>query len=453
MPLALHAYQEHGAQWLAQRKRGGLFDRPRVGKTAQLIRAMDLLGHSRGIIVVPAVARENWRREFRRFELQTRKVAKGSTIHDFVAWANGHFDVLVTSYEMMVRWAPYLHDRCEPLHFVHFDEGHMMKNPESKRTETLLGPRSDGAGGAMMWGEYSWWLTGTPSPNDPLDIYTWLRHTGVMPLGKDAFSRRYFNSRPKTYGTAQAPKMDMLAELRALIANNSLCRTLEEVRPDLPPMYCTTWVIDGDAQPVRDLLMQHPGLDDTIKTTLESGQSMKMLDAPYMATLRRLIGEAKAAPYAHALLGELEGGLDKIVVFGHHSNVLRSVHDVLVKHGMRGGMIVGDTSEKERTAIQDAFAADPRFRFVICNIRAAGVAIDLSTSAALDMLEADWAPWMNYQALMRIQGQRQTRQTTVRFVTLANSFDETINEIIAGKTRDLGGLDTGATPGLEVMLG
>jgi len=92
-------------------------------------------------------------------------------------------------------------------------------------------------------------------------------------------------------------------------------------------------VLDGDASDVRDLLMAHPGLDQAIKDTLEAGQSMKMLDAPHMATLRRLIGEAKSAPYAHALVGELESGLDKIVVFGHHTNVLTGVFNTLVKHG------------------------------------------------------------------------------------------------------------------------
>jgi len=183
MPLPLHAYQEQRRfAWLAQRKRAGLFDRPRVGKTAQVIRAMDLLGHNRGIIVVPAVARENWRfASSAASRCNSPRCARVSP--STISWhgANGHFDVLVTSYEMMVRWSPYIHERCEPLAFMHFDEGHMLKNADTNRTKTLLGPGAEGIMGALQWAEYSWWLTGTPVPNDPLDIWTWLRHQRVMP--------------------------------------------------------------------------------------------------------------------------------------------------------------------------------------------------------------------------------------------------------------------------------
>lgn len=210
MALDLWPYQREGAELLARNRRFGLFDRPRVGKSAQLIRGLDLLGHSRGIICVPAVARENWVRELRRFEMQRRRVVKGQSIHDFAAWRAGHFDTLVTSYEMLVNWTPYLHEACEPLQFIHFDEGHMMKSLEAKRTVTLLGPESDGRDGALVWADYSWWLTGTPIPNDPLDIYTWLRFQRVMPLDKTAFTKRYFSSRPKTYGTAQTAKAEKI---------------------------------------------------------------------------------------------------------------------------------------------------------------------------------------------------------------------------------------------------
>jgi SNF2 family DNA or RNA helicase len=234
----------------------------------------------------------------------------------------------------------------------------------------------------------------------------------------------------------------MLGELRALIANNSICRTLEETAPDLPPITTSLYVVDGDSTAVREMLLAHPGLDDAIRQALEDGRGLAGLDAQHIATLRRLIGEAKALPYAHTILGELMGGLDKIVIFGHHRGALAVVRDFLIKHGIHGGMITGDTSEKERTAVQDSFASDPSFRFVLANIRAAGVAINLTASAALDMLESDWAPQMNFQALMRVYGQTQQRAVRVRFITLANTFDEVVNEIIAAKTAACADLDT-----------
>jgi SWI/SNF-related matrix-associated actin-dependent regulator 1 of chromatin subfamily A len=450
----LWPYQAEGAAWLAQRPRAGLFDKPRVGKTAQVIRALDLLGHARGWIVVPAVARAHWLRELHRFGRQRRKVLKGVSIHDFVAWSHGHADILLPSYDMAVAWAPYLHDRCEPLHFVHFDEAHALKNIDAKRTKALIGPHADGAGGAAQWAHYSWWVTGTPVPNDPMDILTFLRHQHVMPLGVETFRKRYFTSRPKTYGSAQEARPDMLPELQQLIGNNSLCRTLAETAPDLPPMTLTSYNIDGDASAVREILREHPGLDTIIKEAIAEGRSLSTLQAPYIATLRRVLGEAKAIPYAATILGELESGLDKVIIFGHHRSVLATVRDYLIKHHIKCGMLTGDTSEKERGAIQQAFAADPTYRAVICNIRAAGVAIDLTASAAIDMLECDWAPAMNHQAIMRAYGPMQTRRVRARILVLANTFEEQVVDTIAAKTAAVGELERveTAVPSIAEML-
>jgi SNF2 family DNA or RNA helicase len=452
--LELFKYQEEGARFLAERARAGLFDAPRVGKSGQVVRALDLRGAARGILVVPAVAREQWRAEFDKFALQRRRVVKGSSIHDFVAWANGHFDTLITSYDMMVRWTPYLHDRCEALDFIVFDEGHFLKSEQALRTRTLLGEQARTIGGAVQWAKQAWWLTGTPVPNDPMDILTFLRFQHVMPLGTETFRKRYFTSRAKTYGSAQTAKLDMLPELRALIANNSLRRTLDDTGSDRPPLHATTYLVDGDTDRVRNLLLEHPGMDSTIRDALLSERGLSSLDAPHIATLRRLIGEAKAPAYADLLIGELHSGLDKMVVFAHHKSVLEIVRAALVKHHIRCGMIVGGQPEKEREAVKQAFDADPLFRVVLCNIRAAGVALTLAASAALDMVEVDWAPASNMQAIMRVYGpiHVQRRSVTVRFITLANSFDTQINEIVAEKTKAIAALDAVGGSTLEDML-
>lgn len=455
MPLELFDYQLAGAAFLAPRKRAGLFDRPRVGKTGQVIRGMDLHGHKRGIILCPAVARENWKREFRRFELVPRKVCKGVTVHDFAAWARGHFDTLVTSYEMGVRWAPHLLQMGEPLQFIHLDEAHYLKNPDTARSKALLGEWSDGMGALISWAEYSWWVTGTPVPNDPMDIYTFLRHVHSISPERELFRKTYFHSRPRTYGSTQHAKPEMLPTLHELIGNNSIARTLAETAKDLPPIFTTTYVVDGDTSEVREALLSHPGLDEAIRRALEEGTGLGKGFAdkqPYIATLRRLLGEAKAVPYAATILGELESGLDKVVIFGHHRSVLHNVYNYLTKHGVRCGLLTGDTSEREKNEIQDAFAADRSFRAVLCNIRAAGTAINLTAAAAIDMLESDWAPMANFQALMRVYGPTQTRGVRARFVTLANSFDETVNEIIADKTRAVAALDLNPDANVEALL-
>ena len=438
MPLELFDYQVKGADFLAHRNRAGLFDEMGIGKTAQAIRAADLRHATRGIVVCPAVARENWKGEFDKFARVPRRVVKGQSIHDFVAWCNGRWDTLVTSYEMATKWAPMIEDRCEPLHYMVFDEGHYMKETETKRSIALLGDDADKRG-IQMWAQAAWWLSGTPVPNDPIDIYTFLRFSRAMQMRKKAFKSRYFHVREKTYGTSQTPKIDMLPELHALIGNNSLRRTLQQAAIDLPPIFKQQRLVDGDETAVREMLLKHPGLDIRIKDALESGKGLGALSdsIDHIATLRRVIGEAKAIPYAATLLGELESGLDKMVVFGIHRGVLTAVRDYLARHEVDCVLINGDTSEKERVSAMHRFQTEARCRVMLANIRAAGTALTMTASARLDMLESDWTPANNAQAIKRVHRISQIRTVMVRFITLARSFDVEVNEIVARKAENV----------------
>src|ERR1700688_4035137 len=100
MPLPLLSYQDDGARFLAGRYRAGLFDRPGVGKTAQAIRACDLRGLKRIIVICPAAVRRNWIGEFRKFATVQRTLVSGETIHDYAAWRAGRYDVLVASFDL-----------------------------------------------------------------------------------------------------------------------------------------------------------------------------------------------------------------------------------------------------------------------------------------------------------------------------------------------------------------
>lgn len=433
MPLDLFPYQEEGAKFLAQRERSGLFDEMGVGKTATSIRALDLRRAKRGIIIVPAMLRENWRSEFEKFAHIPRRICKGQNIHDFVAWSRGRYDTLITSYELATKWAPRIHDMCEPLEFLICDEAHYLKNPSAARTKAILGDKCDGNGGIAMWAEQAWLATGTPMANDPLDIYPFLRFSRVIEMGQSAFTTRYMKSFTSTYGTRTTPKEDMLPELQALIKGMSIRRMKGDIGVELPPIFMTTAVLDGDTQAIRDLLAQHPGLEQSIVDALERG-GLSFLDAEYIATLRRLIGEAKALPYAYQLCDELDAGLDKRVVMGLHRRALTLVRDTLLAKGHYAVLVNGDTSEKDRIAAVAAFQTDPRCKVFIGNTRAAGVGLTLTAASTLDMLESDWTPAGNAQAVMRVHRLGQQRNVHARFFALARSFDEQVTRIVAQKT-------------------
>lgn len=405
-----------------------------VGKTATIIRGLDLLGVERGIIAVPAMLRENWINEFRKFSTRNLRLCKGRNIHDYVAWQRGRFHVLITSYELATKWAPRIRDNGEFLDFTHMDESHYLKNLNSARTRAILGHDATGLDGVVGWAEYSWQATGTPIPNDPIDIYPFLKFTDCMPLSKHEFTKRYFTSRRSTYGSKQTCRPEMLPELQALINNNAIRRTKKDIGIQLPPIFLTSLLLDGDTREVAAMLSEHPGLEQAIVSAIQQG-GLSFLDAQHIATLRRLVGEAKAIPYSRMLTDELlSGECDKRVVFGIHRVALASIRDYLVRKGVNAVLVNGDTPEHQRVAYVQAFQEDPNCRVFIGNIRAAGTGLTLTSSSEIDLLESDWTPAGNAQAIMRVHRIGQTRNVRARFITLANSVDEIVNRIVVQKT-------------------
>ena len=435
MTLPLFPFQEAGADWIARRARCGLLDVPGLGKSAQVIRAIDLRRMTRGLIICPAHLRENWRAEFAKFGHFQRKIVKGQTIHDFEAWSRGAFDIMLVSYELATKWEPHFHDLGEPLDFVAMDEAHYLSRLGTQRTTAILGPHGDGREGLVKWAQQAWWITGTLLPNDPAQCYSFLRFSGAMSLGLDAFKHRYFFSRNSLWGERNRPKPEYLAELQALIVNNSIRRTFIDVGIQLPDIFLTTTLVDGDTEHIRLMLSKHPGLDQSIVDAVNSG-GLSFLDSQHVATLRRLIAEAKALPYAEMLLDELhQDPARKVVVMGVSRDALQTVRDYLAKYKIWCVLVQGGVSEAARNQAVESFQGNDGCRVFLGNIRAAGTGLTLTAAAHIDIMESDWTPAGNDQAVKRIRRIGQQRTQHARFITLARSLDEVVNRVVAEKTR------------------
>lgn len=427
-------YQETGARFVASRERAGLHDEMGVGKSATIIRAMEYANARRGMIIVPAMLRQNWLNEYRKFTREGLRVCKGVSKHDYIAWKRDRFDIIIPSYEQATAWAKDFVSEPSVLDFCALDEAHYLKNAESKRSKAILGPHSDGAGGVIEWAQQTWHVTGTPMSNDPLDAYTFLSMCKcIQGMSKQRFIETFFVILKGKYGNRHVVKTEMLEPLQQLLGNNAVRRMLAEVQPDLPPIFLTSYVVDGDDTEIVEWMKQFPGLDKSILEALEQG-GLSFLDHAHVATLRRLIGKAKALPYADMLSEELLGGKDKQVVYGVHREALAILHEYLNNVGFKATLVNGDTSEKQRNAYVDSFQIDDTHRVFIANIRAAGVGVTLHRSAYVDIFESDWAPAGNAQAIKRIHRVGQKQVCHGRFITLANSFDENVNAIVAQKT-------------------
>lgn len=434
--LNLFPYQEHAADIMATRDRYGLHDEMGIGKTATTIGAINRICGQRGIVVCPAMLRENWIKEFRKFSTYDLRLCKGQNIHDFVAWSRGRFDVLITSYELATKWRRDFAKQGEILDFLAFDEAHYMKNTKANRTVELLGYEADGTNSLVEWAEHSWHITGTPMANDPLDIYSFLRFAKAFGLTEAEFIKTFYDRRAGTYGARHFVKPEMVPVLQELIYNNAIRRTHKDVGLDLPPIWMKETLLDGDTKEITDLILQYPGLDRVIIDAIEAG-GLSKLDVEYIAMLRRLIGKAKAIPYTALLKWELEQGCGKRVVYGIHTEALLYIYNHLNKAGYEAVIAYGGTPERERQEAVVRFMEDPNVKVFIGNIKVAGVGLTLTESSEIDMFESDWSPAGNAQAIKRVHRYGQRQDVHARFITLANTIDVGVNKVVAEKTASI----------------
>jgi SNF2 family DNA or RNA helicase len=427
----LFPYQEEGARFLASKARAGLFDEPGLGKTAQAIRAWDILGLERGVVVAPASVCDVWVSETRKFSDVPRRLLRGRSSDDLNLWLRFRTDILICSYEMATRWRRELEKDFRE--FTVWDESHYLKSNVAQRTRAAFGHQCDGRFGYGKWGAYALLLTGTPMANQPLDIWTWLRFVGGTGLTYRQFTARYFVEIPGAFASQYRPRKETLPELRGLIRQYSLRRTLKEVGLQLPPLWITTQEVDGDTAAVRALLAEHPGLDGAVREAVDKG-GLSFLDAAHISTLRRLVGEAKAPVFARQLVEELSGGLDKIVVFCEHKLPIDILSAALTKADVRHVIVRGDTPPMHRGAIVEQFQTNPECR-VFLGSSAAYEGITLTAASQLVLLEQSWSPAKNAQALKRVHRIGQRRNVHVRFISLAKSLDADVAATVTRKTQ------------------
>jgi SNF2 family DNA or RNA helicase len=455
------SYQVQAILWLAQRRVAILALEMGLGKTGVAIRAADQLKLRKILVVCPAVALTNWAREFAAWQLIPRTVACVHQSKD-----RPKADVIIVNYDKLSRNS--VADLLDqPWDLVIFDEAHALKSPSAKRVKVAYGklycPLGDpDQGGIVSRAGYVWCLTATPIPNNLSEIWTHLRALAPQllptgpngrPLNQWQFNERYCECRDTPFGVQIiGNKQSALPEIRAMLAPFVLRRRKRDVLPDLPPIRFTTTIIEPDEiDPELKRLETHRDVEELART-LEAAKAAQELDGGlvsreerfdlletlanrpgHIATLRRMTSLVKVDPALALLVDELESGaLDKVIVFAVHRETLGLLERGLTKFGPV--MIHGGTSPTHRQRAIDSFQLEPSTRVFIGQIQACGTAINLTAASDVVFVEASWVPSDNAQAASRAHRIGTTSAVLVRFLALAGSVDELVQETLARKT-------------------
>lgn len=352
---------------------------------------------------------------------------------------SGQVHVLVVSYDTFVRVA----EMSESVRYdtAIVDESHFLKTRTAKRTKAIFGEKCDGVGGLVERARHVFLLTGTPTPNNPAELWPMLR--AVMPgaiVGKEKplaywpFINRYCKLRDKGFGVEIVGGKN-LAELRERIAPFVLRRKKSEVLKDLPPIRFDTLALEGRVETTPET---EDAMIAVAEALAEGGVEGLAKIAPHVATLRRLTGLAKAASAMDWIRDWLDGGGKKLVVFAHHTDVLSGLVLGLGEHSP--AVVSGATHIVQRQLEVDKFQTNSNCRVFIGQIQAAGTGITLHAASDVLFVESSWVPADNEQAAMRVHRIGQANACLVRYAMLAGSIDENIQRALVRKSSDTAAL-------------
>ena len=386
----LRRYQQFGVQYIVCQQRVLLGDDMGLGKTIQVLAAMCHLaakGKKHFFVVAPNSVLINWEREVKKHTKLNPIVVPGDDRDDELGQWQREGGVAITTYTTLGR----LVDQIQSVDLLAVDEAHAVKNPEAQRTQSVV----------RLCGltEHVVFMSGTALEN---------RLSELQFLVK----------------TVQ-PQVD--AELTALL--NQVRPAPAEVRRQLAPVYLR--------RTQADVLTELPDLteiDEIIPLEPEDIAAYRM--SPDNLMHKRLAATIGAGGRQSAKFDRLRELLDgyeeegrKVVVFSFFRQVLDDV-----SAGVGGcPQIHGSLSAEERQLVLDRFAAKEGFGVLALQIEAGGVGINLQCAQVVILMEPQFKPSTEKQAIARVRRMGQTRKVNAHRFIAKGTVDEALVKLIEQK--------------------
>lgn len=422
--MPLFGFQETGASWLSGGKRRYLADDMGLGKTPQAITACDLVNAINVLVVAPGCVRQKWGHEFRRWSIDERHVQLITT----KACKPAPNAVNVVSYNLLrdpkVRKRLY---QIGPWDAVIADEAHGLKEGSSKQSQLMLGKR-----GVVDRAYHYWPLSGSPTPNNYAEWYTHLRKFGAYAESYESFKQRFCRLSVDGFGREKIVGGKRDEELRELLNPWVLRRVKEDVLDDLPDLIVSERYVEAPEK-LDAALLASAALPEDVEAAVAAGPAA--VNELLTPTQRRAIGLYKVAGTAEAARQWLtDNPGQKLVLFGHHPVVLDGIGAKLKSFG---AVVVHGKSTTKIDEAQQRFQGDPRCRVFLGQMTSAGVGVDLVAASTVWIVEADWTPDINRQAIDRVRRIGQSVGVVAEFVVLPGTIDEHIQATYARKARDM----------------
>lgn len=451
----LMQYQIDGLNWLYYRWHQGknaiLADEMGLGKTIQIIGLLATLMEDHNcfpfLIVVPNSTCPNWRREIKRWAPSLRVVTYfGSGTSRRMAYQHELYPegsktlrchVVVTSYDAAADDSCKRFLRSVPWQGLIVDEGQRLKNDRNQLY---------GALGALKI-PYAVLLTGTPLQNNARELFNLLQ-----------FLDESFDANALDLEYAELTK-ENIPQLHNLIRPFFLRRTKAEVLTFLPPMGQIIVPISMSVLQRKlymSILAKNPELlksifsiDRTLAKSERASlsnilmQLRKCLCHPFVysedieerdlnaeASFRNLVDASSKLQFLELLLPKLRERGHRVLIFSQFLNMLDIAEDFLDGLGFRYQRLDGTMGSLQKQKRIDEFNApnSPLFAFLL-STRAGGIGINLASADTVIILDPDFNPHQDIQALSRAHRIGQDKKVLCFQLMTQASAEEKIMQI------------------------
>lgn len=376
--MKLLPLQARAASWLRPRSRAILGLPQGMGKTVVALDAAR--GYGRMVVVCPASMKGAWAAEHAAWEVDT--------------------PLEVYSYDEM-RLGKV---RPGPVDVLIADEAHRLKSPAAARTKVFAKLRKLAA--------RVWFLTGTPMPNRPIELWPVLKMCDALPEEYSRyhdFGLRYASAHKDQWDRWVYKGKSNLDELSRLLS--PIMYRLSKDELDLPEKSWALISLDGDRLvEAGELELSELPIDRNV------------LDITKASEIRKMCALAKLPAAVRYIRDALEDDDGKVIVFAHHAEVVATLTRELARYNP--AVISGLTAPKRRAPMVQKFQTEPSCRVFIGNIAAAGEGITLTASNRVIFAEPSWS-WAELdQASDRAHRIGQKLPVFVEVLALRGSLDE-----------------------------
>ncbi|KAM3511395.1 hypothetical protein MY11210_004945 [Beauveria gryllotalpidicola] len=456
----LMGYQLEGLNWLLENYHHGrsvvLADEMGLGKTVQVVSLVTSLVQDSPkcwpfLIVVPNATCPNWRREFRQWVPDLRVVAyhggkesqeltyryelfpqHGGAMraHAVIMSYDSAQDPRTAALFKSVKWAGLV-----------VDEGQRLKNDQNLLYQALRGMKIP----------FRLLLTGTPLQNNKRELFNLIQFIDTT---QDA---------AKLDAEFEVLDKETLPQLHDKIRPYFLRRTKAGVLKFLPPMAqiivpVTMTVVQEKL--AKSIMSKNPELikaifaESKIKKKYDRGslnnilmQLRKCLCHPFMYSenieekhhdpvvmFRNLIEASAKLLLLELMLPKLKERGHRVLIFSQFLQQLDIIEDFLIGIGLDYRRLDGGMSSLEKQKRIDAFNQpdSPLFAFLL-STRAGGVGINLATADTVIIMDPDFNPHQDLQALSRAHRIGQKNKVLCFQLMTKDSVEERIVQVGRGK--------------------